>query len=145
MFYLGKVMNTCFLCALFFFTTTAIATDLTIEVSGLRNTQGKVVLGIYDSQEAFPKRGQAIKRIVLELSSTSVSTTVDDLAEGVYALAALHDENNDGKINKNMFGMPKEGYGFSNNVRGKLGPPPFNKASFELKADALPLKINIAY
>lgn len=57
---------------------------------------------------------------------------VKDLKPGKYAFKYFHDENNDKEINTNFMGIPKEGYGFSNNAKGKFGPPSFEKMIFEL-------------
>ncbi len=56
------------------------------------------------------------------------------LPTGNYAIAILHDENDDMKMNTNFLGLPKEGYGFSNNVMGAFGPPGYNKANFNYTA-----------
>ena len=53
--------------------------------------------------------------------------------KGEYAIALWHDENNDGKLNKNWLGMPTEGYGFSNNVFGAFGPPDYEECTFKIR------------
>ena len=55
-----------------------------------------------------------------------------DLAPGKYAISIIHDENNNDKLDTNFIGIPKEGFGFSNNPRIMFGPPSFEKASFEI-------------
>ncbi|NNK86271.1 MAG: DUF2141 domain-containing protein [Desulfobacterales bacterium] len=57
----------------------------------------------------------------------------DDLKYGTYTVVIFHDQNANGKIDKNILGIPKESYGHSNNVRGTLGPPSFDKAIFEFE------------
>ena len=57
------------------------------------------------------------------------------LKKGVYAIKVLVDNNDNGKIDLNFFGIPKEQFGFSNNVRGILGVPKFEKASFKLNSN----------
>jgi hypothetical protein len=47
-------------------------------------------------------------------------------------VAVFHDENMNGQLDKNMFGIPKEGYGFSNNPKKSIGPPKFADAKFQL-------------
>jgi uncharacterized protein (DUF2141 family) len=56
-----------------------------------------------------------------------------DLKPGRYGVRFYHDENLSGEIETNLLGKPTEGYGFSNNVTGMFGPPPFEKWLFELK------------
>ncbi len=61
--------------------------------------------------------------------------SIGDLKPGKYAVRFYHDENLNGKMETNLVGKPTEGYGFSNNVIGKFGPPPFEKWLFELNGD----------
>ena len=57
------------------------------------------------------------------------------LKKGVYAIKVLVDNNDNGKMDLNFFGIPKEQFGFSNNVLGILGVPKFEKASFKLNSN----------
>ena len=63
------------------------------------------------------------------------SFSIENLKPGKYAVRYYHDENLNGKMETNLVGKPTEGYGFSNNVIGKFGPPPFEKWLFELNGD----------
>ena len=63
------------------------------------------------------------------------SFSVPNLRPGKYAVRYYHDENMNGKMETNLVGKPTEGYGFSNNVIGKFGPPPFEKWLFEVTGD----------
>ncbi len=53
------------------------------------------------------------------------------MTPGVYALAVIHDENANGRLDKFM-GVPREGFGFSRNPRIRMGPPRFDEVRFEL-------------
>jgi len=66
--------------------------------------------------------------------------SINNLKPGRYAVRYYHDENLNGKMETNIVGKPTEGYGFSNNVIGKFGPPPFKKWLFEITDD---LKIEL--
>ena len=71
------------------------------------------------------------------------TTTLADLPYGEnYTIAIFHDVNDNGKMDKNFVGVPKEPYGFSNNARSKWGPPKYEIAKFELNQKVL--KINAA-
>jgi uncharacterized protein (DUF2141 family) len=61
--------------------------------------------------------------------------SVPNLTPGKYAVRYYHDENMNGKMETNLVGKPTEGYGFSNNVIGKFGPPAFEKWLFEVYGD----------
>jgi uncharacterized protein (DUF2141 family) len=97
-------------------------------VGGLRNDKGNVMIQLFDSTE---------KVLVSQMNTIkdNKSVFVFDVKKGTYAIRYYHDENIDGKMETNMLGKPTEGYGFSNNVTGKFGPPPFKKWLFEVKSD----------
>ena len=87
------------------------------------------MLQLFDSTEKV-----LYQEIVIIKDSTS-SFTFTDLDTGKYAIRYYHDENLNGKMDKNLMGKPTEGYGFSNNVIGKFAPPPFEKWIFEVRGD----------
>lgn len=68
-----------------------------------------------------------------------------DLPQGTFAVTVLHDENNNGKMDKKFFGMPKEGYGASDNPKKKMRAPNFNEAKFSLNGSEQTIKIALIY
>jgi uncharacterized protein (DUF2141 family) len=90
--------------------------SLNIKFTGIKEVKGKVYLKVVDAKE------KVIVQKVVEVKSTHVELTLQ-LPKGAYAVSAFHDVNNNGKLDTNPFGMPKEPYGFSNNARGTFGPP----------------------
>jgi uncharacterized protein (DUF2141 family) len=103
--------------------------NLTIEISSLRNNNGVVLLELND------ENGKMIKGYSEKIVDNQCIIKVEDIQPGKYAFKYFHDENKDKKINTNVLGIPKEGYGFSNNAKGKFGPPSFDKMVFEIKQD----------
>ena len=101
---------------------------LEVEISGLRNNKGNVMLQLFDSTG---------KVIVSQMNTIKDNKSVFSLEVpgGEYGIRYYHDENINGKMETNMVGKPTEGYGFSNNVTGKFGPPPFKKWIFEVTGD----------
>jgi len=69
----------------------------------------------------------------------------EDIPPGTYALAIVHDENMNGKLDTNLLGIPKEGYGFSNDAKALLGAPSFSAASFPYDGQNLELTISLNY
>jgi uncharacterized protein (DUF2141 family) len=63
--------------------------------------------------------------------------------QNTYALAVIHDEDSNGKLNTNWLGIPTEGYGFSNDARALLGPPTFSAASFSYDGRSVELTISL--
>ena len=75
----------------------------------------------------------------------STEYTFTNLKPGTYAAAAFHDENSDKKINSNLLGIPKEGIGVSNNVKGRFGPPKFDDAKFTFSQPTQTITIALTY
>lgn len=102
---------------------------LDIEITGIRNNTGKIMLELYDSAERVLVQDMSV------IKDLKCTFSFQNLKTGKYAVRYYHDENFNCKMETNMVGKPTEGYGFSNNVIGKFGPPPFEKWLFEITAD----------
>lgn len=107
-----------------------LAADLTVEVEGLRSHKGFVLAALFDKAENFPKTLAAGQRAPAD--KDVVELVFRDLKPGIYALSAYQDENDNRELDRGMFGIPKEPYGFSRNARGDKGPPEFRDARFEV-------------
>lgn len=120
---------------------------LTVHIGRLRNDKGHVLVSLFREAQGFPDNAAAaLRKAKLEIRDRKTSVQFTGLPPGRYAIAILHDENDDGKMNKNGLGIPREGYGFSNNVSGAFGPPSFARASFSLPATGdLQLSIRTRY
>ena len=117
-----------------------------VEITGLRNDQGKVLCSIYSSSEGFPKKAEkAIARTSSEISERRAVCQFTGLSPGTYAVSVFHDENSNGKVDTKFMGIPREGVGASNNAKGHFGPPKFEAAAFPYRGGRLDLKITITY
>src|SRR5262245_61492436 len=99
---------------------------VTVHVSGARNTKGKIGVTLFQGAQGFPDdTSKAIRQQSVEIDAETMSAqvTFKDLPQGTYAVSALHDENGNGKMDKNFLGIPKEGYGASNNPKKKRRAP----------------------
>jgi uncharacterized protein (DUF2141 family) len=111
--------------------------NLRIEVRGARSNKGVVLCSVFKDAKGYPDQPSlAIYKSRLPLKEGQVYFEVSALPVGYYAVALLHDENEDNKMNTSALGLPKEGYGFSNNVMGLFGPPSFSKAAVLVKEGA---------
>ena len=116
----------------------AVQEGITITVTHLRNDKGHVLVSLFKNEEGFPaKTEKAFRKEKVNIINKKAVITFSSLPAGNYAIAILHDENDDMKMNTNFLGIPKEGYGFSNNVMGTFGPPSFNKASFKHQGNSV--------
>ena len=107
--------------------------SLTVEVSGAMPGKGQAVCSLFTSAESFLK--EPTIRISKPIDSQGqVVFRIDDLDPGTYAVSVVYDEDNNGKLNTGLFGIPTEPVGVSNNAKGKFGPPSYEDAAFELTA-----------
>ncbi|MBM3417172.1 MAG: DUF2141 domain-containing protein [Bacteroidetes bacterium] len=118
-----------------------------LTITHLRNEKGFVLVSLFKDGAGYPDDAEkAFRREKLAIYNKKAVILFPDLPAGNYAISILQDENNDQRMNKNALGVPKEGYGFSNNVAGAFGPPSFRRASFKHAAGALTqLSIRIRY
>ncbi|CEJ45069.1 DUF2141 domain-containing protein [Umezakia ovalisporum] len=105
---------------------------LTVEVDGLRNTQGQVCVSVFSSSQGFPNNRNRVFKRQCKVAEKSLRVIFDNLEAGSYAVAVMHDQNNDESLNRNQFGMPIEGFGFSGNPEVRTSAPKFKDAAFLL-------------
>lgn len=106
---------------------------LTVRVHGLENDRGRVAVALFASAEAFPDQKRASRGQLAKIEKGRASVRFEGVRPGVYAVAVLHDENQNDKMDFNFLGMPLEGYGFSNDASAPFGPPSFEAAAFRLQ------------
>jgi len=119
---------------------------LTLELVGFRNLMGVVNLGLFSSPAGFPNgAAQAVRSGSFAISASPLILTFPDLPFGRYAATVHHDENQDGVLNVNALGIPREGIGFSGDPQIWRGAPPFHKAAFDFTADSRSRLITMKY
>ena len=116
------------------------ATELKVEIAGIEKTEGEVLVALYDESQFLKK---PLKGLRIPVNGSRVEGSFGDVPEGTYALIAFHDENGNGKLDRNVLGMPIEKHGFSNDATGMMGPPEFVDAKFELNGAAKSVAINL--
>ena len=109
-------------------------TSLTLSIEGVRSDKGKIMAALL---KADATTGTA-RRVSANMVSSIVGTTTitfDGVEAGEYAIQLFHDENGNGEMDSNLFGIPSEGYGFSNRARASFGPPKFAQMKFTVTAE----------
>lgn len=106
--------------------------NVKVVIEGVRSEKGKIVLAVFKDQEGFKKR-KPIKRIEIIKAGLVGEEIVLNLEPGTYGISVLDDENNNNIMDYNFFGIPKEGFGFSNYYHKGLSKPHFDKFKFEIK------------
>jgi uncharacterized protein (DUF2141 family) len=102
---------------------------VTVTIEKLENSQGLVMIELLDQNE------KTVEELAVPITNETSTFSFTDVESGTYAIRYFHDENENGKMDTGSFGIPKEGYGFSNNARGFMGPPDFEDMLFEVKGD----------
>ena len=118
-----------------------------VTVLDIRNSTGTVACALFESAEGFPTDflRSATNIMVIKIRKSQARCDFEDIPPGTYALGVIHDENMNGKLDLNALGIPKEGYGFSNDARGWLGGPSFSAASFKYDGRSVDLTIEMHY
>lgn len=112
--------------------------SITITIENVKSDTGKVVLGLH-TENTFMKT-EAIKTAESKIEDGKITVTFKDVTPGTYGIMALHDENENGRMDFDASGMPAESYGMSNNPLS-YGPPQYSDAKFELKSEDLSFNI----
>lgn len=115
-----------------------------LTLNNLKKVSGFIVVGIYNEESSFPIDGKEFRKLYFQVNALSVSCPIPDLPIGKYALAIFHDENGDGICNLGLFGIPKEGFGFSKNFRPRLRAPDFKDCELEVLKD-MAITINLIF
>ena len=118
-----------------------------VQILNSRNSTGTVDCALFDAPEGFPIEvlRSATNVMVIKVRHTQARCDFADIPPGTYALAVIHDENTNGKLDTHWLGIPTEGYGFSNDAKGLLGAPSFAAASFIYDGQNLELTISLQY
>jgi uncharacterized protein (DUF2141 family) len=111
-------------------------TYLAITVKLQKHEKGLVQLLLFNGKDGFPDEAdKAVLSSSARIEKGKAMFYFIDLQEGLYAVAAFHDTDEDGKMRKTRVGIPKDAYGFSNDARATFSPPSFESASFELPSE----------
>ena len=116
-------------------------------VTGFRSDQGKALVALFRKAAAFPQQvEEAEQRAEGAIANRKAEIVFEQVLPGELALSVLHDEDNDRACRIGLLGIPKEGLGFSRNVRARFGPPKFQDAKLDVQPGArITLAIHMRY
>lgn len=118
------------------------AAKLEVAFTGIETQKGAVMFGIYDSEDAYNK-GVSMNGARVVVDKADITTVIEGLPAGRYAIKAFHDIDGDGKMSSNPFGMPTEPFAFSNDAKGSMGPAKWSDAAFDVKSGMTKVSITI--
>lgn len=134
-----------------FITATLLAISLTgfaqvrleVTVTGIKENKGSIRVGLFNSEDDFLKK--AVYGEIVKVTGEEVVVVFKNLPEGEYGVSVVHDENDNGELDSNFIGIPKEGFAFGNDAMGTFGPPSYNDAKIKVDAHHLTRKIKMRY
>ena len=112
--------------------TTAGEGTITVTLIGLDSDDGQLMVALYDSSDTWLKKDYRGK--VTQISGGTAEVTFENVPYGIYAISSFHDENSNDKLDTGLFGIPKEPYASSREAKGIFGPPRWDDAQFEIRA-----------
>lgn len=120
------------------------STDVSTAVTGLRSSKGQILACLTTRPDAFPncQNDPAAHRLIVP--ATERTLDFGPVAKGRYAIALIHDENANGKLDKRLM-IPREGFGFSQDAPVVMGPPRFSSAAFAVGNAGEHLSIRMRY
>lgn len=123
------------------------AATLSIDISNFQNQVGSANVAIYADKKSWLDEDLAIARksvVVADCIDEGGVVSVEfELDAGDYAVAVHHDDNDNGKMDTNFIGIPKEPVGLSNGAVPKFGPPKYKDAVFPMGEDGAAITIKL--
>ncbi|MFC1868184.1 DUF2141 domain-containing protein [Thermodesulfobacteriota bacterium] len=118
-----------------------------VKIMNIRNSTGTVACALFESPEGFPEDFLhfATNIMIIKIRESQARFDFEDISPGKYAMAVVHDENMNGKLDTNWVGIPTEGYGFSNNAKAFLCAPSFSAASFRYDGQNIDMTMSLNY
>lgn len=114
---------------------------LVVKMVGIRSAEGNIRIAVRTDENTIA----AAQIATIDPNTLTAEAVFDNLPEGDYGVALIHDKNKNEKLDFNDFGMPLEGYGHSNNPSKRQGPPDFNETKFVFSAPSTTITVNLIY
>ncbi|HRG59917.1 MAG TPA: DUF2141 domain-containing protein [Bacteroidia bacterium] len=112
--------------------------NVEIMVTNIRNNKGQIAIGIYKDQHSFDKEQSLVnKKFEKKAMQKGILLIKFDIEPGTYGFTLLDDENANSKMEYNFFGLPTEGFGFSNYYHTGFTRPKFESFKLEVKQNEL--------
>ncbi len=118
--------------------------QIEVIIENIKTDNGTLYIALYKAGPDFPDKEKRLDGGPVEIKDKKASIKFNNLLAGSYAISTHHDLNSNRKVDKNFLGMPKEPYGFSNNLYGPFGKPDYKKATISVRDDdSISIKIKL--
>ncbi|MBM7127697.1 DUF2141 domain-containing protein [Dyella flava] len=109
----------------------AHASNLIVTVDGVRSTNGTIHIDLNNSEASWKNKAPPFATGTVKAAPGAVTYTFNNVTPGLYSIDVFQDTDGSGKMQTGMFGKPRGGYGFSNNLT-LMGKPSFDQANFQV-------------
>lgn len=118
------------------------AGEQTVRVEGIPASKGKLTVCLWSAADGFPdcSKGKPVRKMEIMPRSPAASVTFQNVPKGNYAVSVALDRNGNGRIDKNLIGIPTEPIGVSG-ARPKLGPPKYRDSTFVSSAAPIVVRL----
>jgi len=115
--------------------------SLTVKITAIRNADGNLRVALRSDENTIVQG----RTVDIDPKTLTAKVVFENVPEGSFDVAVIHDENKNGTLDFNDVGMPIEGYGYSNNPPKRPGPAPFEETRFALNAPSTSIEIALIY
>jgi len=124
--------------------TSADSGTLIVVITGFEPSTGYAMVALNSSKEQYEDGSvQAFAKKKGKIENGAARVVFSNIPYGEYGVSLYHDENSNGKMDKNAMGIPKESYAFSNNATGMFGKPDWDDVKFKVDAPEKQISIRI--
>lgn len=116
--------------ALFFHFVANAQNKIVVKITNFENNKGVCLVCLYDNEKAFAGKGNPVKCLTVSIASKTAEAVFENTEAGTYAISVIHDANSNNKFDTNFLGIPKEGYGASQNKLPFAAAPKFEENKF---------------
>lgn len=137
-------MKNLFFTSIILLSSVSYAGVMSIKVTGIKQMMGQVRLAIYNNKESHLSEKINFRTAKTQANLETVFLIVEDMPYGSYSIAAFHDADDSGNMTKNILGIPKELFGFSNGAQTSvLGAPSFEQCKINFTDDTQVFEIHL--
>ncbi len=119
--------------------------DVTVVVTGLRNSKGQIMVSLNRGPKDFPDSNYFLQNYYKDFKSPTHTLLLKNVPYGNYAFSLLHDENLSGEMDFNWVGLPKEGFAFSGNYHVVFRSPKYEEANFKVHSPTMTIEVEMQY
>ena len=119
--------------------------SIELTITNIRNNDGWILVSLFNQSQGFPSDTSRVYRsFILDAESPTLNLNIEDLPPGDYAIAIVHDENQNMELDTNLVGAPVEGYAASGSNR-RFSAPRFSSSKFSIRSGSVRLEIKMNY